>query len=329
MKQRKIWSSLLGFGVLAIAIIALLLLTLVEAWRYHPLGSIAILIILIGVVIAIFDEAKHIKDSKIKKITGSQLFLQGFAVLIGALAAYSISHDMGLGPVVASSLVGILAFVVFPDYSVAAYCGSFVGMTSNTLLFNWFEVGLAGSLAGVIFVLTKDIFTGVGGKLGTIALIGTSVICTCLNRDFILLPIGDWGTNAAIIAVSMIATPLTYYLNVNKKHGPVLASSIVGLAGGLILPALFPQTGPTLAVVAICASFAGMASKARCPNFWHILIIAFFAGVVFVFSTPTLGGAGGKLGTIAFSAVLATCGLRKIYDWIVKPNPSQVENQGA
>jgi len=295
MKQKITWSSLLGFGVLSIAVIALLLLTLLEAWQYHPLGSIVILIVTAGLGIAILDEAKHLKDVLIKKSTRTQLFFQGFSVLIGALAAYSISHDMGLGPVVASSLVGILAFILFPDYSVAAYCGSFVGMTSNTLLFNWV----------------------------------TSLICTCLNRDFILLPIADWQTNAGIIAVSMIATPLTFYLNVNKKHGPVLASSIVGLAGGLILPAVFPQIGPTLAVVAFCASFAGMASKARFPNFWHMLIVALFAGIIFVFSTPTLGGAGGKLGTIAFSAVLATYGLRKVYNRIVKSTHSPVENQGV
>jgi hypothetical protein len=329
MKQKITWSSLLGFGVLSIAVIALLLLTLLEAWQYHPLSSIVILIVTAGLGIAILDEAKHLKDVLIKKSTRTQLFFQGFSVLIGALAAYSISHDMGLGPVVASSLVGILAFILFPDYSVAAYCGSFVGMTSNTLLFNWVEVGLAGSLAGIVFVFTKDVFAGAGGKLGTIALIGTSLICTCLNRDFILLPIADWQTNAGIIAVSMIATPLTFYLNVNKKHGPVLASSIVGLAGGLILPAVFPQIGPTLAVVAFCASFAGMASKARFPNFWHMLIVALFAGIIFVFSTPTLGGAGGKLGTIAFSAVLATYGLRKVYNRIVKSSHSPVENQGV
>ncbi|MFW5713360.1 MAG: hypothetical protein ACOCYU_01685 [Brevefilum sp.] len=329
MELKKILPAFLGLGTLAIAVIGLMIFTLIEAWRFHFFGSAIILIILAGVGIAIFNEAKHLPQKSIPKIKDSQLFLQGISVLIGALVAYSISHDLGLGPVIAASLVGILAFLVFPKFSVAAYCGAFVGMTSNALLFDWFEVSLAGSLAGIVFVLTKDIFSGAGGKLGTIALIGTSLICACLNRAFLVLPIADFQTNAWTIAVSMIATPLTFYLNINKKLGPVMASSIVGLAGGLLLPALLPQRGLTLAVVAICASFAGMSSKERCPNLWLILIIAFFTGAIFVFSTPTLGGAGGKLGTIAFAAVLATCGIKNTYERIAKPAQRQVEDHWA
>lgn len=329
MKLRKLIPALLGLGLLSVAVIALLIFTLIEAWRFHFIGSIAVLVVLAGVGIAIFDEAKHLPQKSFPNTKKTQIFLQGFAVLVGALAAYSISHDMGLGPVVASSLVGILAFVVFPDFSVAAYCGSFVGMTSNTLLLNWFEVSLAGSLAGIVFVLTKDVFAGVGGKLGTIALIGTALTCTGLNREFIATPIADWQTNSAIMVVSMIAAPLTFYINTRSKQGPVFASAFVGLVAGIILPALSPQLGPTLAVVAICASFAGMSSKARCPKSWPIFIIAFFTSIIFVFSTPTLGGAGGKLGTIAFSAVLATCGLKRGFTRLFGLQMSKNENQTA
>lgn len=93
-------------------------------------------------------------------------------------------------------------------------------------------------------------------------------------------------------------------------NGPVLASSVVGMLGGLVLPVVFPAQGANLAVVAICASFGGMSSRERLPNAWAVLAVGVFTGVVFIFSTPHLGGAGGKLGTIAFGSVLAVSGFR-------------------
>jgi len=168
-----------------------------------------------------------------------------------------------------------------------------------------------------------------GETLYTIALVGTALTGLSLNREFLILPIGDWQVNALVMATAMLATPITFYFNINRKHGPVLASAIVGLAGGLILPAVLPQFGATLAVVSICASFAGMTSKERCPDFWHIFITGFFTGVTFVYSTPLLGGAGGKLGTIAFGAVLGTCGLKRLMAWIRNPRRLKDEDQGA
>ena len=115
-----------------------------------------------------------------------------------------------------------------------------------------------------------------------------------------------------IILVALIATPLTYYFNVIRGHGPVLASGFVGLLGGLILP-IVPEIGGTLAVVAICASFAGMSSKARCTGIWVLFVAGLFIGVIFIYSAPVFGGAGGKLGTIAFGSIMATCGFLSLF----------------
>ncbi len=39
--------------------------------------------------------------------------------------------------------------------------------------------------------------------------------------------------------------------------------------------------------------------------------------IVFVYATPLLNGAGGKLGAIAFIAVLSICGFRKLAEVII------------
>ena len=52
---------------------------------------------------------------------------------------------------------------------VSIYCGAFVGMssvdTSPSILF----VFAAGCVAGLLLMVTKNLYLGVGGKLGTIA----------------------------------------------------------------------------------------------------------------------------------------------------------------
>ena len=67
-------------------------------------------------------------------------------------------------------------------------------------------------------------------------------------------------------------------------------------------------------MVVICASFAGMSGKNRFPHTWLMLIAGLFSGLVFMFSLPSLGGAGGKLGTIAFGSVIALKGIMELLD---------------
>ena len=312
--SRKIW-PLLGYILLSTMVITLLVSTVLSAFNYQLSGGIITLVVLIGAVVAIFTEGSRIiteKDGD-EKTPARILIYEFLAVVIGGGLTGLLSLELGLGPVVAASLIGILAHLEVPKYGVPAYTGAFVGMTSNALLFNRYEVIIASVLAGFVYILTRKLFAGVGGKLGTIALIGVTITGLILNRQFMITPMYDTRTNGLIILVAIIATPLTFYLNCIKGQGPVLASSVVGLLAGLLLPKIFPDYGGTLAVVAICASFGGMSNQKRCPFIWMLIEAGLFTGVVFVFSTPLLGGAGGKLGTIAFGSILATHGYLLLY----------------
>jgi len=315
MLKKNHWFNFIGFTILSITVLTLLVLAGFEAWLFHSIGGGISILLIIGALIAIISEAQQLKfNTSINPKRVTQIW-QVFSVFAAGIITYGMSHDLGLGPVISASIIALLAHMIAPKYSVAAYCGSFVGMTSNLLLYNYQEVALASFIAGIVFFLTSDVFKGFGGKLGTIALLSTVITCHSLNRDFLTLSIADSRTNLWIILVAAIAATLTYYLNVHRKQGPVLASAVVGIIGAMILPPLFPVIGHTLAVVAICASFTGMTSEERCGVFWNILITGLLTGIVFVYSTPQLGGAGGKLGTIAFGSVLSTFGYRKLFAW--------------
>jgi hypothetical protein len=327
-------TTILGFIVLSIMVITLLSTTVSEAWQTYvspvslagqPAGAAnseplnlqtvpGLLIVLLLLLVAVGALAEMVRESRRvpcllpAETACKTTWLNAASVLGGALLTYSLSWDVGLGAVTASALVGLLAAVVAPAYGVPIYCGSFVGMSSSQLLLGYAELTLAGAVAALVYVLTTQTYMGYGGKLGTIAFSGAVLTGLGLRRAFLITGLPDPQLKIQIVAYAIIAAVATYALNVSLGHGPVMGSSVVGLVGGLILPLVYPQHGAQLAVVVICASFAGMSGATKFPTFTMMFIAGLVSGVVFVYSLPLLGGAGGKLGTIAFASVLAVRG---------------------
>jgi hypothetical protein len=275
-------------------------------------------LVAIGLLYQYFDEIKSIMKIDRSTVSWGVPDLAIFAaVVIGAVATFVISVELKQGAVVASALIGIIAALVAPKYAVPAYCGSFVGMVSASLASNYGFLMLAAVVAGGVFLMAKLVFNGFGGKLGTIAFSGCLAMIyltgqSTVSANFIL------GTNALIIlAAAIVGTVATYYISVRLNHGPVMASGIVGLIGGLVLPQLFPELG-ALPALFFSASFAGMSGKVRFESEAAMVLVGAIVGAIFIFSMPYGGGAGGKLGTIAFASAMAGSGLIKLFRLVVK-----------
>lgn len=283
--------------------------TAYHALVQHSLGEIIVLALMFGLVFEIYFVGRSLSA----KILNEDFFWNSvkifFAVVFGAIITYTLKVNVGLGAVVAASLIALISSLTIPTYGVPIYCGAFVGMTSSRLLINHAELAFAAVVAGILFLLTDRVFNGVGGKLGTIAFTGTLITGFGLKREFIITPVPEWDLIGFIILFSVLAAVATYWLSVYLKHGGVAASGIVSISGGLILPAVYPGTvGSTLAVMVICASFAGMSTVQRIPSFFQMVLVGLVCGIMFIYSMPLAGGAGGKLGTIAFGSVLAVLG---------------------
>lgn len=105
----------------------------------------------------------------------------------------------------------------------------------------------------------------------------------------------------------VIGSLLTYYLNNYLEWGAVLASAAVGLAGGL-LPYLKPSSESlkSYALAIYCGTFVGMASTSLFDEIHYIFIASAISGLFYIYTRGLLIGFGGKLGSVAFSGVLAT-----------------------
>ena len=291
-----------GFTVLGIMLVILYGFSTHQAWLLHSGSGFLLSLLLAMVVLALIWESRTLAQIQPCSLLSRPTLLNFIGVVGGALATYVLSVDMGLGAVTASGLIGLLGALIFPAQAVPIYCGSFVGMSSASLLVNNAEMLLASAAAGFVYNLAVGALDGFGGKLGTIAFTGAVITGLGLGRDFISLEIPATPLRWQILFYATAAAVLTYWLSITLKHGPVIGSSVVGLVGGLLLPAIEPQHGPLLAVVVICASFTGMSSPKRIPNYLWMTLAGIITGIFFIYSLPVLGGAGGKLGTIAFGA---------------------------
>ncbi|MEA3430145.1 MAG: hypothetical protein U9R08_02640 [Nanoarchaeota archaeon] len=103
------------------------------------------------------------------------------ASVIGAVATYYLSVNLGFGAVIGAGVVGVASVYVCKIWKCAkdlpppAYMGAFVGMSAPFVLSSLWFVALAGVVAGVIYALSHEVYTGMGGKLGTIAFTGTAI----------------------------------------------------------------------------------------------------------------------------------------------------------
>lgn len=102
-------------------------------------------------------------------------------VPIGAVLCYLLNVNAGLGSILSMGIVGTLASFApslnkksnyLKEIPTSIYCGAFVGMSSVATSPSIGFVLAAGTLAGLFFMISKNLFLGVGGKLGTMAFAG-------------------------------------------------------------------------------------------------------------------------------------------------------------
>ena len=304
----------IGFLILTAVVLSVFGYGTYIAWTVQPVGAIVMTIILLGLLYKIASEAGKLSKTEAGDLFSQKNILSFVAVVGGVFVTNYLNHTIGTGAVVAAGLVQVLAALFLPQYGVPIATGSFAGMASATLLCNPTHVGFAALIAGVVYVLTTSVYGGFGGKLGTIGVTGCISAGVCLAGDFTHPSVPGWNVGWMIVVVSVVAAVVTYYVNHNLKHGAVMASGIVGLVAGLVLPVLVPDAGGTLAVVAICASFVGMSSQKHFPSAVPIAVAGLFIALVYIYSAPFLGGAGGKLGSMAFGSGLSVRGFMDLLE---------------
>lgn len=116
-----------------------------------------------------------------------------------------------------------------------------------------------------------------------------------------------------ILITAIIAGMATYVVSNILQRGAVIASAIVTLMSGLLLPYFFPSMSGPLVTAAACASYAGMISVENALNVFEMAIISLITGILFIAANTAYVGIGGRLGTIAAISCFAWLGFKKVF----------------
>lgn len=100
----------------------------------------------------------------------------------------------------------------------------------------------------------------------------------------------------------------TFYLSF--LTGPVLAAGIIGFTSFLI--GKFHSKLIFIQFPIFCGSFVGMTTPLFFTAFWQITLASILAGIIYIFLKNHFLGYGGKLGSIAFTAVLILLFIKRI-----------------
>ncbi|MGJ1430547.1 hypothetical protein ACR79M_02755 [Sphingobacterium spiritivorum] len=132
------------------------------------------ILILVSYIRAPIHHDKHLYDH----------ILVSIGVPLGAISCYYLHTHFHLGTVFSAGIIGTAGSFVpilnkrsayLQQLPAAIYCGAFVGMSSEGIA-NGFTFILAASICtAVLLVVSKSLFSGIGGKLGTLAFLGVSI----------------------------------------------------------------------------------------------------------------------------------------------------------
>ena len=261
------------------------------------------------------------------------------SVFGGCLLTYYLNNFTPLGPVKASSVVGIVASLALPlPLALAAFCGSFAGMAKSSVIpaSGPSSVALGVVCAGVMALFDKRKWlVGVGGRLGFIAQCACTlqfVVSSLVLRQPLVSStagaatlVGNFGDPVKILSqlpavcLSTVAGALfmsfwkealteqsqqkkndaTKAQIYNKLSTSVAASGVTGLLAALLFP-------PSVAGPAFCGSFIAMSAPAKLETYGSLIGASLMGGVCQqAMSGVLLGGWGGRLGTAALCGVLS------------------------
>ena len=272
--------------------------------------------------------------SEVKTKIFSELLLKNevqvaASVFFGTVSTFALNNCVSLGPIKASSLVGMLSALILPEkMALASLCGSFSGMARQTVIPGVYASVALGALCAAMMALfdKKKWLVGVGGRLGFIA----QLACTSqflVSSLFMPTPgasfVGAYPPVRRLLAqvlptcfFTVAGTLLmsawkeifsgqskktrfpTSVACISKRLStPVAAVSATGLG-----MSLFPVS---VAGPAFCGSFIAMSSPLKLETYGGLVGASLVGGLCqILLAGVLLGGWGGKLGTASLMGVL-------------------------
>lgn len=252
----------------------------------------------------IYDEPKKMEHSLIKE------FYNYIFILSASVIVYLTNTYLNVNAVIMASVLSLIGGLFLKDNAKEITIGAFLGMGSF-LVSGYIGIVLASFLVYIVNFLIRDLFNGMGGKLGTTAFVGGLITYFLFNETFGSFVPYESINIIYVILIALFGSLLTYLLNNKLKLGPYISYSMVSLLGGVFL--LIPATKDLGFInVLFAATFIGMSDKENMRNLFVVAIAALMFSLFSVFA-GSFTGLGGRGGTMALISVLAASNLNCVF----------------
>ena len=166
------------FTVFLLTIQVIFLVAIFEENTHSLWIALLMLVLSVLVLITYLTGRLHHKEHAYEHI------LVALWIPVGAMASFYLNHFLKLGPVISAGIVGSVASFVpnlkkqshyLQQLPTALYCGAFIGMSSVGVAPNFLFILTSSFFTAILLVLSKNLFSGLGGKLGTLAFAGVVI----------------------------------------------------------------------------------------------------------------------------------------------------------
>ncbi|MFZ9059689.1 MAG: hypothetical protein ACO218_00525 [Steroidobacteraceae bacterium] len=246
------------------------------------------------------------------------------AALSGAAAGHLLVGGAGMHAALAGSLAGSVAsalpFLGLPTAAALLapfYVGVFAGTSAEAILHGAPWAWLAGLLAGLIWAMTPQTWSGIGGKMGLTGFLGAAAAVflssTLAGNHPAALPAQavDLGHELAIPLCGLSAV-ITRLLATRAGWSIVAASALPTALFSLLTLPMGPGLAPSLAAAWFAGSFVGMTHPSRIASLGGIATVGAVLGILLLGLQTTLVGWGGVLGASACACVLGYISLEQL-----------------
>ncbi|MEG3766399.1 hypothetical protein [Alteromonas sp. 14N.309.X.WAT.G.H12] len=110
------------------------------------------------------------------------LFSKLVAFFLGTFTCFVLHQEFQVPVVLAGAITGLAgSFWHYPKRfdphpQAAVYAGAFAGMCSAQLIGGYVELAAVAALGAVLYTLSRPLFHGFGGRLGTISFIAVALV---------------------------------------------------------------------------------------------------------------------------------------------------------
>ena len=297
-----------------IMFIAVMTLFLYQTFQVeHSLNSL-LLPIFILFLFAIFDQFRLEKEMIEQKITQKDM-LSVIFVLLGFVLTFGLHYYLDIPQIPASAMTGLLGYVFLKKYEKEVYCGSFAGMFSLIAVGPIFVL-LMIFILPIVYVFSKSVFNGLGGKLGTIAFVAGSIAVGFLKDYQVISTVTVPEVSIPIVmGTALITIVILYMIKVKFDLSGVFLSAGFSLLAFLILR--FIPEGLNYLPVVFVASFIIMSDQVRMKTPSFLVIAPIVMSLIYILTTSVYTGIGGKAGLTAFLAVLITGALLNTFQMML------------